>query len=342
MLTLSEPLLRWYDAHKRDLPWRRTNDPYRIWVSEVMLQQTRVDTVIPYYESFLARFPSVRHLARAHLDEVLSMWSGLGYYRRARMLHAAAECIAREHGGVFPDDEASVQRLPGVGRYTAGAILSIAFGKQVALVDGNVERVLSRVARLRGDPRSGQGKARVWKLAASLVPVGRPGDYNQALMELGATVCTPTAPQCAVCPLSRSCEAHARGEELSLPVLPKRRAPKREEHLALVVRKGDKILLGKRKENIVFGGLWEPPRIAEREGTEGFRTLGLTVTRVREVGQIVHTLTHRKLHVRVFSGVVARVARSPRKGEYQEFAYHALGDGVALSTLAKKIVSECA
>src|SRR5271155_6009738 len=192
-------MLAWYEAHGRDLPWRANRDPYRVWLSEIMLQQTRVAAVIEHYHEFLRRFPTVKKLAAAREASVLAAWSGLGYYRRARMLHAAAKLIVRQHGGEFPSREKQLRSLPGIGRYTAAAIASIAFGEPVAVVDGNVERVLDRMFGTSGN-REGN-----WQRAEALLDRARPGDFNQAMMELGATICTPRAPQCLVCPLITWC-----------------------------------------------------------------------------------------------------------------------------------------
>ena len=214
----SAALLGWYDANKRAMPWRRTKDPYRIWLSEVMLQQTTVATVIGYFERFLERFPDVRALARADEAAVLRLWAGLGYYSRARNLHRAAKAVVEEHAGRFPRTLQGLRSLPGVGRYTAAAVASIAFGLPAELVDGNVIRVYARLFALRGDPRSPALQEKVWTLAAEHLDHGRPGDWNQALMELGATVCSPVGPECGRCPLSKSCLARKRGLQDSIPV----------------------------------------------------------------------------------------------------------------------------
>jgi len=206
-------LLAWYGAHRRDLPWRRTGDPYAIWVSEVMLQQTQVAAVLPYFERFLARFPTPAALAEADEDAVLAAWSGLGYYRRVRHLREGARQVVARHRGAVPEDLASLRALPGIGAYTAGAIASIAFGREEPVLDGNVRRVL---ARWTADPGEG-GDARFWALARTLVPGPRPGDWNQALMELGATVCTPKDPDCARCPVRARCRAHATGTPERFP-----------------------------------------------------------------------------------------------------------------------------
>ena len=208
---MNRRLLTWYGRVGRDLPWRRTRDPYRIWLSEIMLQQTGVVAVIPYYERFLETFPSVAALAAAPLDQVLELWAGLGYYRRARFLHEAARRVMSEHGGRFPDQLAAIMALPGIGRSTAGAIVSIAFDRKGPILDGNVRRVLCRLLAIDGDPRSGKVEKQLWQLAETLTPEDRPHDYAQAIMDLGATICTPRRPDCAACPLSGLCQAFWQG-----------------------------------------------------------------------------------------------------------------------------------
>ena len=221
-------LLAWYDARRRELPWRKTRDPYRIWVSEVMLQQTRVGTVLPYYEAFLQRFPTVEDLASAPVDEVLARWSGLGYYRRARQLHRAAREIV-ERGGKFPTSARELQSLPGIGPYTAAAVASIAFGEVTPALDGNVERLLCRRLGLREDPKRSATRRELLAAAARLLDRGRPGDSNQALMELGATVCKPAQPDCAACVLAPGCRARRRGDPERYPAPRRRRRTERRE-----------------------------------------------------------------------------------------------------------------
>src|SRR5439155_3428552 len=221
---LRRRLLAWYRRSRRDLPWRNTRDPYPIWVSEVMLQQTQIATMLPFYQRFIDRFPSVGHLARAREAEVLAHWSGLGYYRRARHLLAAARSVMRRRAGRIPRDEAAFGRLPGVGRYTRGAVLSIAFGLSLPALDGNVARVLSRLWAVPHSARDRRGSKALWELATALVPMRSPGDWNQALMELGATVCTPRSPRCAVCPVRGACLAFARDAVGRFPPAPKRAA----------------------------------------------------------------------------------------------------------------------
>ncbi|MFO0674217.1 MAG: A/G-specific adenine glycosylase [Polyangiaceae bacterium] len=303
------PLVRWYRAVRRDLPWRRTRDPYAVWLSEIMLQQTRVDTVVPYYERFRAKFPTVVALAEAPLESVLAEWSGLGYYRRARMLHAAARAVAESHAGSFPSTAAGLASLPGVGRYTAGAIASIAFGERAPLVDGNVARVLARLFALDADPTRGAGHAQVWSIAEGLVPEDAPGDFNQALMELGATVCVPRTPRCDACPLAAVCRARAEGREGELPRIAPKAPPKGQSLAALVARdERDRILLARRAEGGLFAGLWEPPTLAigaraPRDPVASFAALvGRAPRTLTLSGRFTHVLTHRRLDVRVYAG----------------------------------------
>ncbi len=261
---LSTRLLAWFDRERRDLPWRNTRDPYAIWVSEVMLQQTRVDAVIPFYLRWMERFPTVESLARAEMDEVLAAWKGLGYYSRARNLRRAAELIVRERGGRIPRRYVELLRLPGVGEYTAGAVASIAFGEAVPAVDGNTRRV---VARLRDIPRP--GAARVRTLAASLLERGRPGDLNQALMELGALVCTPRAPWCPSCPLLESCAAARHGRQQERP-LPRERPPVRSLDVAVAVLRSPRhrYFVVRRPEDGLLGGMWEFPGVEVEGGAD--------------------------------------------------------------------------
>jgi A/G-specific adenine glycosylase len=256
-------LLGWYRLHRRELPWRDERDPYLIWVSEVMLQQTQVATVIDYYLRWLNRFPTLDDLAQASLEEVLEMWSGLGYYRRARFLHESSRRVAAEMGGRLPSAAGELKKLKGIGAYTAGAIASIAFGRPEPVVDGNVERVLSRLRAVEGDPKSGANQKIFWRLAARLVDPEEPGDFNQALMELGATVCTPQNPSCELCPVRQFCAAHELGAAGEFPATTKRaRQRPVSVRSAVVVREGeggDEFLLVKRPADGLLGGLWEFP-----------------------------------------------------------------------------------
>lgn len=252
-------LIRWYGRHARDLPWRRTRDPYAVWVAEVMLQQTQVATVRDYYERFLSRFPDVASLAAAPLDDVLKVWEGLGYYARARRLHEAAGLVMAEHGGHLPRTADELRRLPGVGRYTAGAIASIAFGCDEPVLDGNVTRVLCRVFRIRGNPSASAVEKRLWRLAQKMVAAGRAGLVNQALMDLGATVCVPRGPRCPACPLRRLCLAREHGEQEGLPLKIRRRPIPHYDVPVAVIRRGGRVLIDQRKPEGFLGGLWEFP-----------------------------------------------------------------------------------
>ncbi len=252
-------LLRWYARKARDLPWRRRSDPYAVWVSEVMLQQTRAETVGAYFERFMERFPDVQALAAAQVGEVLKVWEGLGYYSRARNLHRAARIVVRDLRGRAPETLEGLRALPGIGRYTAGAVASIAFGLNEPVVDGNVERVLARVFALRTPLKEARTQKRLWSLARRLIPDGRASEFNQALMDLGATVCTPRKPRCDVCPLAGACRARAKGDPETLPRrTPKRPVPEVEAVVGVVLR-GGRLLLGRRPVEGLLGGLWELP-----------------------------------------------------------------------------------
>jgi A/G-specific adenine glycosylase len=285
--------------HRRELPWRAGEgeraDPYRVWLSEVMLQQTRVETVRGYYDRWLERFPTLQQLAEAPLDEVMKAWEGLGYYSRARNFHAAVREVSARYGGRVPDDEASFRALPGVGRYTAGAVLSIAFGQPEPVVDGNVRRVL---ARLTDDPAP--DPAELWRLAALLARGEAPGELNQALMEMGATLCTPRAPDCARCPLAAECRARAAGTQLLRPAPRKAKPLPHEDTAVAVVQRAGELLLVRRRVEDRLGGLWAfpwalrekgeaRPRAAERAVRQG---LGMEVRAGAEIGAVPHVFTH--------------------------------------------------
>lgn len=291
----------WFLEHQRDLAWRRTRDPYAIWVSEIMLQQTRVDTVGAYYGKFLERFPDVGTLAAADESEVLAAWSGLGYYRRARLLHAGAKFVAAEHAGAVPAEPEALRKIPGVGRYTAGAIASIAFDRPAALVDGNVARVLSRLQAITDPKLQDAGAAGHWALAQQIVQAGSPRVLAQALMELGATVCTPTGPRCAGCPVRPECQAQAQGLQATIPA-PKQRAPSpREELWAVAVRRAGRVLLEQRAAEGLLAGMWCLPLIArtaaERAGASATAIAAATGVRVGPVETLAepikHVFTHR-------------------------------------------------
>ncbi len=297
-------LLDWYRAHARALPWRGSPDPWGVWVSEVMLQQTRVETVIPYYSRFMERFATPRALADAAEPEVLSRWAGLGYYRRARMLHAGAKAVVERHGGEVPADLDALRALPGVGAYTAGAVASIAHGLRAPLVDGNVERVLTRWIAMEGDPRKGENHKRLWALAARMADHPDPGAVNQSLMELGATVCAPRSPRCLVCPVRAWCEAHARGEAERYPEKAPKAAPKPERWTALVPRRGDEYWLPRSALRRWTGLLIPAMARGEPEGDVG-EHVGVAVRGARRVGAVEHVLTHARMAIDVWTGELA-------------------------------------
>lgn len=302
--SLADRLLDWFAHHARDLPWRQNRTPYRVWVAEVMLQQTRTETMGPYYERFMACFPTLESLARAPLEDVLRVWEGLGYYSRARLLHAAARKVLEEWGGRLPETRQELQKLPGIGPYIAGAVASIAFGRPEVALDGNVCRVLSRLLALDGDPRQMSVRRRLEEYARSIMPQDRPGPFNEALMELGATVCRPRRPRCDACPLSGDCQAHRRGQEEAFPTRIPRRTVPRYEVTAAVIRGPDgRFLLARRKKDSFLGGLWEFPGGKREQGEsleeclarELQEELGIEVA----VGEHLVTLKHGYTHFRI-------------------------------------------
>jgi A/G-specific adenine glycosylase len=305
---IQDRLLTWSDAHRRHLPWRGERDPYRVWVSEVMLQQTQVDTVIPYYHRFLARFPTLRSLAEADLDEVLKVWEGLGYYARARNLHRAARRVMEHHGGQLPPDRGALLALPGVGPYTVGAILSLAFGQDAAVLDGNVRRVLSRLFAIDGDPRSAATRQRLWDLAEALLPPGQAGRFNEALMDLGATVCTPREPRCVDCPLSEVCQGYQGGGPERYPTRVQRRPRPHYDVAAGVIWRGDQLLISKRYTDDLLGGLWEFPG-GKRESRETLEEclareireeLGIEIAVGVPMMSVRHAYTHFRVTLHVY------------------------------------------
>ncbi|MCB9423022.1 MAG: A/G-specific adenine glycosylase [Ardenticatenaceae bacterium] len=317
---ITRSLLTWWDHDHADLPWRATCNPYAIWVAEIMLQQTQIATVIPYYERWLERFPTVQALAAAPLDEVLKLWEGLGYYSRARNLHAAAQTVVNELGGQIPTTAAGLMKLKGIGRYTAGAIASIAFDEPAPILDGNVIRVLSRLYDLPDDVTTTATKKKLWQLAGELVPAQRPGDFNQALMELGQQLCLPTNPRCLLCPLSQVCIARQRGTRLERPVRPPRKNTPHYDVVAGIIWKdrdtkesprNSAFLIAQRPLTGLLGGLWEfpggkqepgetLPQALEREIKE---ELAIDIAVGSHLISIKHAYTHFRITLHAFHAI---------------------------------------
>jgi A/G-specific adenine glycosylase len=306
---IRERLLVWYESQRRDLPWRRTRDPYAIWVSEVMLQQTQVKTVLGYYERWMQRFPTVTALAGAAEADVLHAWQGLGYYSRARRLLEGARAVSERHAGELPRDVGALLELPGIGPYSAGAIASIAFGLPEPIVDGNVVRVLCRLFALRGDPAKAPLKPQLWQLARALVPAERAGELNQSLMELGATVCTPTSPRCPQCPVREQCSGLEQGVELDLPELAKRKSPTAVRTAAAYVREGERVLLRQMPARAPrWAGLWVLPFVelgADETPLAGaeraLRELGSQGSARALLREARHTITRFRITLQVVS-----------------------------------------
>ena len=317
-------VLRWYDDHgRKDLPWQNTGDAYRVWISEIMLQQTQVQTVVPYFERFMHRFPDVVSLADAGLDEVLQHWSGLGYYARARNLHHAAEIIRDEHGGQFPSTVDAVSGLPGIGRSTAGAILALAFGQRHAILDGNVKRVLARYAAVEGWPGKTAVAKQLWAMAEAWTPADRAGDYAQAMMDLGATLCTRSKPTCSACPVQRDCAALARGEVERFPGRkPKKEKPLRETKMVLAVADGA-VYLERRPASGIWGGLWSFPEVSD-VGDWCARRLQADAVVTENWDTLRHSFSHYDLDI---SPVVVRIgAVSSKVADYDDSTWYRPGD----------------
>lgn len=321
--TAARLLLEWYDRGHRQMPWRGLTDPYAIWVSETMLQQTRVETVIGYFSRFMARFPTVADLAAADEAEVLKLWEGLGYYSRARNLHKGAQQVMERFGGVMPDTVEKLLTISGIGPYTAGAVASIAFSRAVPAVDGNVIRVVSRVNGLRESMGQTSAKKQLEALAAAMVDPNRPGDYNQAVMDLGATVCTPGTPDCAVCPLQSVCDAYAKGDAEELPKLEKKKPPKELNYDVLILRQNGRAVLSQRKEKLLEGlyvfpmleGHDEPEAIRQRAAQQ----TGLLLTTPVRIGEGHHVFTHRIWRMNIYLADAEGECKAP-------YAFYSLED----------------
>jgi A/G-specific adenine glycosylase len=334
-------LLAWYDREQRDLPWRRAPSAYRTLVSELMLQQTVVATVVPYFERFLARFPSIKDLAAAGEDEVMTLWSGLGYYRRARHLHQAARIVVDEMQGELPSREADLRRLPGIGEYTAAAVAAIAFGQATLPVDGNVSRVLARLGGERASIDQASTRARLREAGQILVPHHRPGDFAQAMMELGALCCTPRAPACGVCPVARFCQARARGATDVIPVRAKKPSRRRLDLVAVAVKRGGRLLLQQRPATGLLAKTWALPLqdLRKRTPAQGARAvlseLGLRPEGVpASLGEIRHVFTHRDATVRV---LCARARGRVVRADVRWVHAHEL-DALPLSSFGRKMI----
>ncbi len=308
---ISRRLLTWYRQNGRSLPWRGHPTPYAVWVSEIMLQQTRVETVIPYFEAWMQRFPSIKALAEASEQEVLSAWEGLGYYSRARNLHKAAQWVTEKYGGVLPREVEALRQLPGIGRYTAGAIASFAFGLDEVTLDGNLRRVLARLFDVDEAIDTAAGEERLWNLAKELLPGGQAGDFNQALMDLGATICLPRRPRCSICPVSELCQARAHGTQEQRPLrTPKKATPHYIQVAGIILRQIDDsphLLLAKRPSKGLLGGMWEFPNArVEGEPAEALEAALETAYRLRVVrgeaqGIFHHAYTHFSVTVHAFA-----------------------------------------
>jgi A/G-specific adenine glycosylase len=303
-ISVAPDLLAWYDAHAVALPWRASKDPYRVWLSEIMLQQTQVETVKPYYTRFLDAYPTVFDLAAAPLDDVLKLWEGLGYYSRARNLHRTAQIVADQRLGQFPPSAEGLQMLPGIGRYTAGAIASIAFGEYAPVLDGNVTRIFARLTDLEDDVTLPATKAKLWELAESSLPDQRPGDYNQALMELGRTICKPRNPLCGECPIQAHCLAFQRGTQAQRPVKkPKAKTPHYDVAAGIIWNEQGQVLIAQRPLDGLLGGLWEFPGGKQEAGEtlpdclrrELREELGIEVA----VGDLFTVVQHGFTHFRI-------------------------------------------
>lgn len=341
-------LLSWYDAEKRDLPWRSTrrkkSDPYRVWLSEIMLQQTTVKAVIPYFERFTARWPTVGDLAAASLDDVLAMWAGLGYYSRARNLKKCADAVVADHGGAFPSSEEGLRALPGIGPYTAAAIAAIAFGQKATPVDGNIERVIARLFAVRQPMPA--AKTEIKRLAATLTPSRRAGDFAQAMMDLGASICSPRRPSCLMCPVQQDCAAHAAGLEEALPYKSaKMERPNRHGVAFVVLREDGSVLLRQRAEAGLLGGMLEVPstpwgdRLPPIE--EALRGAPLRAEWWPVPGIVVHVFTHFRLEMTVVRALVPENAGFTFWAEPERCRWVKRRDlhGQALPSVMKKIIA---
>jgi len=342
-------LLEWYDDHKREMPWRDTDDPYRIWVSEIMLQQTRVDTVRDYYRRFLEAFPTVDALAEANQDEVLKLWEGLGYYSRARYLHEAARQVVQEHGGRVPHGYDEIRDLKGIGPYTAAAVLSIAYGEPHPVLDGNVARVLSRIFATDANVKSSRTQRHLRRLAGELLDPDRAGDFNQAMMELGATVCTPTSPACGTCPVRSACEAVAEDDPEQYPVTPQSKpVPHHDVAVGIVFNTDGRILIQRRPEDGLLGGLWEFPGGKAEDGEsmdeacrrELREELGVDVDVQAPFYTLSHAYSHFKITLYAFRCLLTDGQPTSREGQPIRWVRIDEFDDYAFPRANRKLIEE--
>jgi A/G-specific adenine glycosylase len=346
MDAFAQSLLAWFDVHgRRDMPWQRDRTPYRVWVSEIMLQQTQVATVVPYYDRFLARFPSIAALAVATLDDVLQHWTGLGYYARARNLHRTAEMVMRDHRGELPLDTSALEALPGIGRSTAAAIVAQSTGARAAILDGNVKRVLARVHAVAGYPGEARVLARLWELAEEHTPTERVADYTQAIMDLGATLCTRSRPACERCPVAETCVARAMGQPDAFPApKPRRQLPERAVCWFLFIDADDRCLLMQRPPSGLWGGLWSPVEYSEGMAVEeaAFAS-GIAVGSILSIDsepRFRHTFSHFHLDIQPVLVRIASAAVVLDRADLRWFEPGAWGS-VGLSAPAARLLDKC-
>lgn len=344
---ITRRLLAWYARHQRPFPWRGERDPYRIWVSEVMLQQTQAVTAIPYYRRFVARWRNIRALAAARLDDVLKVWEGLGYYARARNLHTGAQAVVRDFGGRLPRDVATLRTIPGIGRYTAGAIASMAFGLDEPTVDANIQRVISRLFAVRQEVRSAAGRNSVWTHAREILPAGAAGDFNQALMDLGASICSPRKPNCAACPVRSHCKAYQEGRPERYPVIRAQTlGPERHLAVPVIFRRG-RVLIARRRTGGLLGGMWEfsggaiapgeSPRAACRRAAAA--ELGVRVRLGDPLGTVKHAFSHFHLTLHIFRCEYVSGEPCSKSADRVRWAYPRELDRFAWSSAHRRIVA---
>lgn len=343
---LRRRLIRWYHHQGRDLPWRKTHDPYKIWVSEILLQQTQVTSVIPYYQRFLITFPTVASLAKAPLKKVLKLWEGAGYYARARNLHRAAQIVMKELKGKIPPNLDLLQKLPGIGRSTAGAIASLAFGRPTPILDGNVRRVLCRLFGIQEDPRKPAVERGLWKLSEACLPSHGVDHFNQALMDLGAMVCTPVKPSCLLCPVRGLCQAFRLGIQEKIPVKMQRPPLPHHQVAVVVVLQGDKLLIGQRPTHGLLGGLWGLPEIrTEIDGSTSRAVCrifenqtGLKLQAVKTLEPVAHTFTH--LRMTFYPALYRYQAGQLKKDQPWRWTDRSTLSGLPISVATRKILNQ--